>query len=209
MLSLCIAIASIQDYTCNTTSNYRKLLYHGFLNQEYDTESVESLTKLGFFMPEWIKWMEEDCSNPKITYHTTVEILCRVRHVTNNPSDIFFKCATSSLVVSTGDIANDRALGQASLFFFAIYGDERHASVVASVLTKNFKSFYGIHDSALDVLHHIGTVDEIKTIDVAKDNGLRATDGDFWKKAAEAKKAILARAEAKKNAELKAKAVDK
>ena len=46
-------------------------------------------------------------------------------------------------------------------------------------------------------------------IDKAKGNGLFSTDGKFWIKVADAKKAILARAGEKRKAELKAKPLDK
>ena len=66
-----------------------------------------------------------------------------------------------------------------------------------------------VYHTAITILHDIGTLEEIAVIDKAKENSLLATDGDFWKKAADAKKAILARAEEKKKAELKAKPLDK
>ena len=81
--------------------------------------------------------------------------------------------------------------------------------MIASVLIKHYRNDSFVYHTAITILHDFGTLEEIAVIDKAKENELLATDGDFWKKAAAAKKAILARAEAKKNAELKAKPLDK
>jgi hypothetical protein len=188
------------EYAATIPEHTQKAWYDRVLSSRWTRYwSIEELKTVGALSPKVYEWLVDDYRSA-IPHRRNRMLLFAVGFGEHIPVEF------ADIVMT--DLQNPKI---SPLWFFKYAAHEKHAYSIASLLlskqdnAENYSEFYTV----ISILNEIGTPEVIDVIDKAKANGLRATDGDFWIKAADAKKAILARAEEKMKAELKAKPLDK
>jgi hypothetical protein len=209
MLSLALLSISGLSFTDNTTVEYRRTVFFKYLRGEYDDWrwNTTQYRAIGLLTVEAIDFVDEDFDSLSQYEKGNALFICStiIRPLPNSFFVRARKCLTQEF--SNRDIQH--RMRRIALDYFTYQQTPEIAPEIAQLLLQNHQNYSDMYHSAIALLNDIGTPDEIAVIDKAKENGLLADDGKFWIKAADAKKAILARAEEKKKAELKAKPLDK